>query len=101
MCGLIPYQLFTVVVAFDYPIIGDAHRNDKDVRDGVGGQSVHYHRQQPCPSTGGLPTPGARAFQEDLQELLLPEQFNYVLRQERIRCELGPRNSAELRTAES
>lgn len=88
-------------MAFDYPIVGDAHRNDKDVRDGVGGQSVHYHRQQPCPSTGGLPTPGARAFQEDLQKLLLPEQFNYVLRQERIRRELGPRNSDELRTAES
>lgn len=88
-------------MAFDYAVVGDAHRNDKDVRDGVGGQSVHYHRQQPCPSTGGLPTPGARAFQEDLQELLLPEQFNYVLRQERIRRELGPRSSDELRTEES
>lgn len=43
LCRLAPYQLFTVVVTFDYPVVGDAHRNDEDVRDGVGGQSIHYH----------------------------------------------------------
>lgn len=74
-----PYQLFAIVVPFNDPVIGDSHRDDEDVWDCVGGQCVNHHREKPSPGTGGFPTPGACAFQKNLQELLLSEQFNYML----------------------
>lgn len=65
------YQLLAIVVTLDDTVIGDSHRDDQDVWDGVGRQRIDHNRQKSRPSAGGFPTPGACALQKNLQELLL------------------------------
>lgn len=74
-----PYQLLTVVVALKDAVIGDAHGHHHHFGDDAVAQGVHDDGEHAGACRGGLAAAGARALQEDLQELLLPQQLLCVL----------------------